>query len=86
MDEALFEVYSTNTNLLVMGETYTLICNQTEYEVVAHTGAELGIESLNAAVAASAADMPTIRWAIGEACEVIMRPLKAPHINMKIMI
>lgn len=46
MDEALFEVYSTNTNLLVMGETYTLICNQTEYEVVAHTGAELGIESL----------------------------------------
>jgi len=46
MDEALFEVYSTNTNLLEMGETYTLICNQTEYEVIAHTGEELGIESL----------------------------------------
>ena len=46
MDEALFEVYSTNTNLLEMGQTYTLICNQTEYEVIARTGEELGIETL----------------------------------------
>ena len=34
------------------------------------------------AVAASAGVIPVIRWAIGEACEVIIKPLKAPQSSM----
>ena len=41
MDAALFEVYSENGNLLESGETYTLLCGETEYEVVAHSADEL---------------------------------------------
>lgn len=44
MDEAMFEVFSENGNLLQSGETYTVVCNDKEYQVVAKTAGELGLE------------------------------------------
>ena len=43
MSQSLFEVYSENASLLVPGETYSLTCQDTEYEVVAHLGSELNL-------------------------------------------
>lgn len=41
MSQAMFEVYSENGSLLEIGETYTLTCNDSEYQVVARTAEEL---------------------------------------------
>ncbi len=46
MSSALFEVYSDNGDLLVSGETYTLICNDKEYEVVARNADELDLPNV----------------------------------------
>lgn len=46
MDEALFEIYSENGDLLEMGQTYTLTCNDNEYQVVAQAAADLPFEGL----------------------------------------
>lgn len=46
MSQALFEVYSENGDLLESGKTYTLICRDTEYEVVARSAEELNLPNL----------------------------------------
>lgn len=46
MSEAMFEVYSENGTLLEVGKTYTLLCNETEYQVVARRAADLQFEGL----------------------------------------
>lgn len=43
MSQALFEVYSDNGNLLESGQTYTLVCNDTEYDVIAKKAEELDL-------------------------------------------
>ena len=47
--------------------------------------AALKSASTDTAVAASETLMPTIFWAIGEAWEVIMRPLNAPQVSITII-